>query len=261
MCSGLCMTATGEPDPIGGCCSPESCTPAGPWWFTSYPNKPAKNSAFTLIVHGCIGSGDVRVIPAGTNKTCADYDEEVKKGCTKQAGKATLKIGGKCTAVQRNAPEVEPLGKMELLINMTTELDVTNADDVYYTVCYGSNGTWTEVPTHKRTGETTPDLAVGCGTGDDCGSWPRSAAELQGEMNLEECCEGLKIGDVCLPAALVIILWLAMIGGIIFLVYKVIQSKKEKDELGAKGAKYADVDMEGGSIPMNSPRAMSDHGA
>jgi len=234
---GLCMSPTGEPDPIGGCCEANACSPAGPWWFTSYPNKPAKNSPFTLIVHGCFGNGSIRVIPAG-NASCGDLDKEAAMaGCTMDAGTDPLTLGGACGAVQRNAPTKEPLNKMELLINMSTRgLDMTSPDDVFYTVCYGNNdGTWTEVPTHKRSGEKQEDLAVGCGVADDeCGSWPRSAAELQGQMNLEECCEGLKIGEVCLPTALVIILWIALIGAIIYLAYRVMRSKKDANEGGAK---------------------------
>eukprot|EP01062_Namystynia_karyoxenos_P083753 TRINITY_DN96_c0_g1_i3.p1 TRINITY_DN96_c0_g1~~TRINITY_DN96_c0_g1_i3.p1 ORF type:complete len:5058 (+),score=1946.10 TRINITY_DN96_c0_g1_i3:478-15174(+) len=240
-------------------CSVQSCAPVGPWWFTTFPNRPQVSQMFSVIVHGCFDKpDDLRVIPkttAGTDNTCAGFNADFAGGnldtddCRGKTGTPMIR-DDKCKAIQPTAT-VEPQSRMELLINMTANWNSGEEETKEYVVCWKkSDGNWEPIKTHDRDGKTRDTLLVLSKPGDDAGSDMRGAATGE-QGTYEECCEGLKFGEACLPTALVFILWALLIALIAKLVYDVIQSRKEKNELSAKSAKYADVDMEGGHEALN----------
>eukprot|EP00755_Sulcionema_specki_P011698 Sspe_Gene.7951::Locus_2693_Transcript_1_1_Confidence_1.000_Length_750::g.7951::m.7951 len=162
-------------------------------------------------------------------------------------------IGEGCNAVERNMTVLEESG-MELLLNMTAFFEGEQSNN--YTVCWHTGAGWVEVATHDKRGARRSYQEV-LGVPDDrAGASMRAAGELGGR---EECCEGLHIGEVCLPAALILVLVVLGFAAIGYLIYSIVALRGEREQLN-KGA-FDDFEMDSGSSPMLQSESPTTRGA
>ena len=152
--------------------------------------------------------------------------------------------GAKCTSSRVLNAALEPKSKMELLVNTTVAF--ADEDDRELIVCWRDpvRDQWRELETHYKNGSVTRTTIVQGAVDEDTGSRP--APNLAGTG--DECCEGLRLGEVCLPTALVIVLWVLVLFLIGYLVFALVKGKKENDALSNQPKKgYQDFEMEDGN--------------
>ena len=231
---------TCDPGWGGADCSVRMCAPSGAYWYTAYPNKPVKAEMFTVIVHGCFSqkkknSGKLALMKG------QDCLATVNQGCMVSEG-SKITITETCQAAGVANPMLEPKVGMELMMNVTAQISGE------YTLCYAMEGEkWAPVETHDRAGSRIGQLEVLEEFNDDAGA--RGATLLTAG---EACCEGLQLGEACLPAALILVLWILVIALIVFLAYSLMKSRNENAALDQekKERKFDDFEMDDGNKKM-----------
>eukprot|EP01060_Flectonema_neradi_P004115 TRINITY_DN126_c0_g1_i5.p1 TRINITY_DN126_c0_g1~~TRINITY_DN126_c0_g1_i5.p1 ORF type:complete len:2481 (+),score=607.87 TRINITY_DN126_c0_g1_i5:393-7445(+) len=225
----------------GADCSVRMCAPSGAYWYTAYPNKPVKNEQFTVIVHGCFPHEKDETPGKLALMKGNDCQPTVSDDCIASEG-SSIKITQECQAVSVLHPMLEPQVGMELLMNVTSVIPGM------YTLCYSTDdGKWAPVETHDREGNRIGQLDILEEANEDAGARP-SPLNSGGDA----CCEGLKLGEACLPAALILVLWILVIALIAFLVYSLVKSRNENAALDqqSKSRKFDDFEMEDGNKKM-----------
>ena len=243
---GACVCKAGWTGPY---CDVMAC-PARSNFVTTYPLRPLKDELFTIIIHGCFATKaphQVKVVHEG-----GDCNEVVSDSCVYKSGDTKLfnDANNGCTAITHEEAVVEPLAQMELLVNST--VSIADADSANFTVCWrGVNATsWEQVSSHTNEGDFHQYIMVQSEADANTGSAPSAAPGAEG---LEEyCCEGLRIGELCLPAALIIIVWVLLMLCICGLVYAIVRSKTQTQEVNKKETerKYDGFEMEDGTHKM-----------
>eukprot|EP01061_Rhynchopus_euleeides_P031641 TRINITY_DN523_c0_g1_i4.p1 TRINITY_DN523_c0_g1~~TRINITY_DN523_c0_g1_i4.p1 ORF type:complete len:6531 (+),score=2152.69 TRINITY_DN523_c0_g1_i4:5046-24638(+) len=264
-CAPTCTEAVcsyhGTCDSFGGCvcqagwtgafCNVRACTSTSPNFVTTYRLRPLKNEPFTIILHGCFDthpdstSRKVKIVPEDSD--CAQI---VTPQCVAESGDTELSDTTGCGAVTHLNATVEPKGAMELLVNTTyfTESEL----DKKLRVCwlrsnFSGEEVWVPVSSHEDDGSFTDVIIVRAQPTEDVGSI-RGAPLSGGDI----CCEGLRIGELCLPAALVVIIWVLLLAALFGICFLIARSRRESETLDAKetAQKYDGFEMEDGTQRM-----------
>ena len=240
----------------GAYCNVRACSLSSPNFVTTYPLRPLSGEPFTFIAHGCFDtlpnstSRRVKVVPEES-----DCNEMVPSGCVVdgyEEGEATPMVindaGGCAAAVNMNAT-AEPLSGMELLWNATI---TTLQDTARFRVCYlrsNSSGStsWVPISSHESDGAFTDFIIIRKQPSEDTGSL--RGAPHDGD---EQCCEGLLLGELCLPVAIIILVWVMCCGSIGGLIYGMFHTSQKKEDLNAQDVqqKYDGFEMDDGSKTM-----------
>eukprot|EP00756_Hemistasia_phaeocysticola_P020810 Hpha_TRINITY_DN15740_c1_g5::TRINITY_DN15740_c1_g5_i2::g.37508::m.37508 len=224
----------------------KGCRPAGERMYTAYPNSPVMGKEFSFLIVGCnmpIAGADNSVardyVIVPSDIPCSSVDTTTIPGeckfdkdtieLTKRIPATCKSSGWLCTNCAQLAHADTPTGAETL---STTAINKVIYDDgsvdpdaggqlapltlCYQTIDYDRDGnrtdTWTALHAHNRVVNSRADeiaLSVQFEV--------RGAADINAAAGLEEepkgvCCEGLKLGDACLPLVVFLLLWLLMAG-------------------------------------------------
>ena len=156
-----------------------------------------------------------------------------------------LSLGdGGCNNGRVQLATLEPRSGMELLINVTA--NSYDQRDQEFKICWKSrNGKWRELETHNKNGTATPVTIVQGSATEDTGS--RAAPLLLGSG---ECCEGLRLGEICLPGGLIIFLWIIILLTLLGMFLLLRRNRNENDAILAERRKrvYEGFDVENDAI-------------
>jgi len=213
------------------------CRPAGERMYTAYPNSPIIGKEFSLLIVGCnmptTGGGGVNrdyvIVPAsipceGVNPDALPGDCKLNSDSTeltKRIPAVCKNTGWLCTNCAKIAHSDSDRMSTTAIEKIVYDQDSAEPDAggelVPLRLCrqsigYNSAGNqtlvWTPLPAHNREVSSRSDtfaLSVEMVV--------RGAAEINAETDLApegNCCEGLKLGDACLPLIVFILLWLLM---------------------------------------------------
>jgi len=203
-----------------------ACHPAGVNLVTQSPLEVTYGEPFNLLMWGCdLKAGDsYRVIPESGD--CAD---PVPAGC--QVTAAGLKdksesVGQACTSVEVMNSTVLPGGDQAALENLKlTAEDQGNM----YKICRKADGAtdFSPVSTHDERGYRNPTfIAVPAAQADAYQAAALYEAQTAGDW---KCCDDLeiRIGDICLPLWVWILIMLIILAAIAYLLWKNHQLGKE----------------------------------
>ena len=132
---------------------------------------------------------------------------------------------------------------MELLVNVTVSFAEPRAA---YAVCWQADGgAWKLLSTHNMDGSNNDTLVVS-----PDGIVAHGAPE--GLLVGERCCDGLHIGELCIPAALVLVMWLLLVLSCLCTCFAAFAARKQRlsdeaancDPHGEHKAGYDDFEME-----------------
>lgn len=218
------------------------CRPAGERMYTPYPNAPVMGKEFNLLIVGCNmrtqgGTGtaverDYMIVPG--KKPCGlanpdalpsecklnvdtlDIQKRIPASCAMTGWLCT-----NCAKMAHSDGTLMSTSSIEKILYEETSVGEKDYDGqlVPLTVCRQSiaydqfgNQTvaWTALPAHDREVSQRSDTASL-----SIKQEVRGAADINAAAGLEpesggSCCEGLKLGDACLPLIVFILLWLLM---------------------------------------------------
>eukprot|EP01065_Artemidia_motanka_P029267 TRINITY_DN3540_c0_g1_i1.p2 TRINITY_DN3540_c0_g1~~TRINITY_DN3540_c0_g1_i1.p2 ORF type:complete len:436 (+),score=146.08 TRINITY_DN3540_c0_g1_i1:103-1308(+) len=224
-----------------------TCLPKGPRMYTPFPNPAVVEKPFNLIIVGCDvkQAAEYLVIPG--EKSCQQMNTALDASCvfTSSAPKAISdkckETGWRCNGCVtfENSGQTE-VGMSEVTIsNITYNTGSLDTKTINLKLCQqmtrmkadgSTEKFWFEVDAHNTQGymraETFP-RGVDGGSDDPA---VRGAAGLGGDGgDGGNCCEGLKLGDGCLPLWAFLLLWLLMAALLGILALMLHKNQKEID--------------------------------
>jgi len=214
------------------------CRPAGERMYTAYPNSPVMGKEFSLLIVGCnidtTGGGSVNrdyVIVPG-DRPCESVDVDTLPGdckmnsdtleLTKRIPAVCKTTGWLCTncakLAHKDDDRMSTTAITKIIYDEGSATPDAGGELVPLRLCRQSIGydaagnqtrVWSTLPAHDRAVSSRSDtmsLSVEMVVRGAAGIPPVDYS-LQPEGT---CCEGLKLGDACLPLIVFILLWLLM---------------------------------------------------
>eukprot|EP01064_Diplonema_japonicum_P029559 TRINITY_DN481_c0_g1_i1.p1 TRINITY_DN481_c0_g1~~TRINITY_DN481_c0_g1_i1.p1 ORF type:complete len:387 (+),score=135.81 TRINITY_DN481_c0_g1_i1:82-1242(+) len=264
----VCRDQTGQVADCGEViASRKECYPSGPRMFTTFPNEPTVEKKFSLTLIGCGNNADDEyvVIPAYYNDNVQNETSCEKMGAkfpeisdecrfTNGVDEPVVALGwGEGTSANASAVCKKGVflsgwrenngganrGMSEVTFSGITMMETgeETEPETFYRLCKktvlpGKDGetVWQEVANHNS-GVTERDYTFKLGRGPF------------GTTSDGECCEGLKIGSLCMSLWVFLLLWLLMALCLGVLGYSL---HKNKNEIEAKknNQKYEKFDVD-----------------
>ena len=160
-----------------------------------------------------------------------------------------------CKRAERFDAVVEPIAEMELLVNVTIGFD--GVQDRAFKVCWMRAGKteWSLVGSHDEDGGYEASMIVQGAATAQSGAATRGAPGADGALH-EYCCEGLRIGELCLPAGLIVFLWVLLLCSLIGVCGQHYRQRSEITTLNESRqpeGKYSGFDLdEDSQMPLNT---------
>eukprot|EP01063_Lacrimia_lanifica_P037848 TRINITY_DN7908_c0_g1_i2.p2 TRINITY_DN7908_c0_g1~~TRINITY_DN7908_c0_g1_i2.p2 ORF type:complete len:284 (+),score=122.21 TRINITY_DN7908_c0_g1_i2:451-1302(+) len=222
---------------------PSACAPAGPTIYTPFPNRPLVGEPFNILVVGCGLSETDRYLIIPGAKECTNMNNHMfEDQCIFEGTDVTP--NGNCTngVMVLGGVTTPTYDAARKSYTRATIKDVVFDEDYMervvgnsFRVCYPST-------TVSESGDLIPIYRALPGHNEHVSrrdteflidaeaSYTRGAPLGAALDGLEICCEGLKLGEWCLPLWLFLLLWLLMASCLCLLLLTMRRTNKDLDD-------------------------------